>query len=110
MKRWWSINSTLATAFGCWWVFNAVRYHYGFTDSLLRSVLWPLESTHWTEGFSEDSFDQVKIGMTEDDVVRLIGKPLRKTCREGCELVYTWQTGSTSSFDWRLTPLARTVW
>ena len=107
MNRWWSIKSTLATIFGCWWAFNAVRYHYGFMDALARSLWWLTESTRWAEGFTEDNFDKVKPGMTEADVIRLVGQPLRKTCVEWCELVYTWQIGSNLDFDWRSVELGK---
>lgn len=101
MKKRWLVIALLAAAFSCWWGFNAVRYHYGTGNALARAIAWPLESTRWADGFSEDNFDRVKIGMREADVISIVGEPLRKTCSEWCELVYTWQTDSTADFDWR---------
>ena len=47
----------------------------------LLTALEP-EDTIYAAGFSECSFDQVQVGMTEAEVIELLGEPLRKENRE----------------------------
>jgi hypothetical protein len=81
--------------------YNALRFHYGIEDAILRTLLFVLEDTRWVDGFSEEKFSEITVGMTKDEVNGLLGKPLRETCITGCEWVYSWQADPTASFDWR---------
>ena len=81
--------------------YNALRFRYGVSDAVARTLLSILEDTRWASDFSEEKFSDIVVGMTKDQVTMLLGKPLRETCTAGCEWVYTWQADPTASFDWR---------
>ncbi len=91
----------LLTIFISLWSYNTYRFQYGISDALYRTLLAPLESTYWANGFSEKKFTSIKQGMTEKEVFEILGNPLRKTCVRECEWIYSWQRDPTSSFDWR---------
>lgn len=80
---------------------NALRFHYGLSDALLRTVFFIFEDTRWAKDYTEDGFDRLAVGMTMDEVVQILGEPLRKTCFSTCEWVYTWQQDSWLDFDRR---------
>ncbi len=46
-------------------------------DILIYSLFWWTEGTIWATGFSEEGFDSVKIGMKEEEVLKLLGQPLQ---------------------------------
>lgn len=82
--------------------FNMNRFHYSFTNAAYRTILFVIEDTVWQDGFSEDQFSKLYIGMNEQDVYSLLGNPLRKTCGQAnCEWIYSWQRTGNSSFDRR---------
>lgn len=96
-----SLLGTLLFAFAS---YNHLIFGYGFQDTLARTFLFSLFSTSWAEGFTEEKFLVIKPRMSEDAVIHLIGKPLRKTCSDDlnlCEWVYSWQSDPTASFDRR---------
>lgn len=81
---------------------NMHRFNYNFSKAFYRTIFFFLEDTIWSHGFSEDSFSKLKIGMNEQKVISILGKPLRKTCgKTTCEWVYSWQKTGNSSFDRR---------
>jgi outer membrane protein assembly factor BamE (lipoprotein component of BamABCDE complex) len=83
-------------------LFNAMRFRYDLNDAFLRTVFFIFEDTRWAKEYTEEGFDRLTIGMSADEVVQIIGKPLRKTCADdGCDWVYTWQQASTLDFDRR---------
>lgn len=83
-------------------LFNAMRFRYDLSDAFLRTVFFIFEDTRWAKDFTEEGFDRLTIGMSADEVVQIIGEPLRKTCADdGCDWVYTWQQASTLDFDRR---------
>ena len=84
-------------------VSNMIHYGYGVNDAFWRVVWWIDEGTIWAEGFSEGNFDKVKIGMTSDEVLKIVGKPLHDidNCDEICIWGYTKQDAGTSDFDQR---------
>lgn len=61
-------------------VLNVVRFHYGFSDALARTLLAPIEGTVWPENFSESAFATLKAGMTMDEVKNVLGKPIKEEC------------------------------
>jgi outer membrane protein assembly factor BamE (lipoprotein component of BamABCDE complex) len=61
--------------------------------------LW--EDTKWASGFSEEKFEKIHPGMSEQEVLSLMGEPLRKSCFSICEWVYTWQKTGVDDFDRR---------
>ena len=78
------------------------RFHYNFTEAACRTILFFIEDTVWSDEFSEYKFSKLHIGMNEQDVISLLGKPLRKTCgQQNCEWIYAWQKTGNSSFDRR---------
>lgn len=46
-------------------------------DILVYSLFWWTEGTIWASGFSEEAFGRVEVGMKEEDVLKLLGQPLR---------------------------------
>jgi hypothetical protein len=51
------------------------RKYYGDKESILTYFM---HQTEWAPGFSEVSFDKIEIGMTEKEVLELLGPPLEK--------------------------------
>lgn len=91
----------LACTLAVFCTYSALRFHYGISDAIARTLLVVLEDTRWAGDFSEEKFSKVSSGMTKNEVITLLGKPLRETCTSGCEWVYSWQAEPTASFDWR---------
>lgn len=68
-------------------------HRYKVQDAVLSGILWPLASTQWALNFSEDKLDQVKEGMTEESVARLLGEPLiklRENSNNDQQWIYSW--------------------
>lgn len=66
-------------------------YGYGINDAFWR-VVWSIdEGTIWAPNFSEKNFNKLAKGMTQGEVLSLIGKPLYKSvnCDDGCFWHYT---------------------
>jgi hypothetical protein len=90
-------------AFGALATFNKIRFQYDWNNALWRTIMTPMTGTIWAEGFDEDAFAQVKVGMLRSEVESLgVGKPLDERCHEnGCFLRYTNQDTGTADFDRR---------
>lgn len=84
--------------------FNMYRFGYGIKDGFFRTLLTPMEGTVWAEGFSEEAFDKIIIGMTTEQVFSILGEPLEKDtdCLKLCFWSYSWQDTQTADFDQRL--------
>jgi hypothetical protein len=79
------------------------RFGYGWNDGFWRTLLIPCEGTIWAKGFSEKKFTQLKLGMTGEEVKRLIGEPLAIRCgKEFCFFIYTNQDTGTADYDERV--------
>jgi hypothetical protein len=79
------------------------EYGYGVNDAFWR-VVWAIdEGTTWANGFSDEGFSKIRIGMTKEEVLSLAGKPLHDidNCDELCIWAYTRQDSPTSDFDQR---------
>lgn len=81
--------------------YNMHLYRYGLNDAFFRTLFSPLEFTIWKEGFSEENFSKIQLGMTEDQVLSLVGEPIFSYCVETCEWLYTRQETDVDSFDRR---------
>lgn len=84
-------------------VSNMYDYGYGINDAFWR-VIWAIdEGTIWAPGFSEEKFNRIKLGMNSNDVLNLLGRPLRgiEGCEKSCFWIYTMQDSPTSDFDQR---------
>jgi len=82
---------------------NMYRFGYGFKDGFFRTLLAPMEGTVWANGFSEQAFNKIKIGMTMEQTASILGEPLRKDndCSNQCFWTYAWQDTQTADFDQR---------
>ena len=70
-----------------------VRYRYGFLDAFFSALLWPIEDTRWTEGFTEQKFDIAARCESEDQFIEILGQPLAKDCMDPdgtCAVRYSW--------------------
>lgn len=79
------------------------EFGYGINDAFWR-VIWAIdEETIWAENFSEESFEKVKLGMTSDEVLSVMGKPLNdiEKCEGGCFWTYTGHARGNADFDQR---------
>ncbi len=63
----------------------------------------PFEGTLWSEDFSENEFSKIRIGMSSQEVIELIGQPISKglNCDSICFWIYTIQDTGTADFDQR---------
>jgi hypothetical protein len=115
MTRLMLLPPTLCLLFMTATVFNKIRFHYGWSDAVLRTAMAPLAGTLWAEGFSETRFAAVRIGMSSQEVKALLGPPLKELCGpENCAWRYSWQDTPTADYDqrsisfdasWRVTEL-----
>ena len=82
--------------------YNMFHFKYDYSEAIYRTIFCVIEDTIWANGFSEEKFSKLGIGMNEHQVYLLLGNPLRKTCGPTeCEWVYSWQKTGNSSFDRR---------
>lgn len=82
---------------------NMSTFGYGFNDAIWR-VIWSIdEGTIWAQNFSEENFEKIRLGMTDHDVLELMGPPLYSDdkCVDTCFWYYTKQDAGTSDFDQR---------
>jgi hypothetical protein len=73
--------------------YHEIKYRYAWVDAVYSAILWPVESTRWKEGFSEEKFDIAGKKSTSKEVIEILGTPLSKACSsidESCTLRYTW--------------------
>jgi len=83
-------------------IVNAVRFQYGPEDAFWRTLMTPFEGTVWAPGFKESEFSKVRVGMMVEEVVKLLGEPIRRSCDEkDCHLTYTWHDTATADYDQR---------
>ena len=97
------LTLVLITAFSIGLANNIYSYGYGLSDAFWR-VVWILdEDTVWVENFKEKKFDKITVGMSTQDVISLLGKPLNevKECKEDCFWYYTWHARGNADFDQR---------
>jgi hypothetical protein len=97
------ISLILALSFVVIVILNKVRFHYGWRDALLRTILAGFEATRWAHDFSLEAFEQAKLQMDQSEISLLLGEPLRKDCdaHGECIWIYSWQTSGTDDFDQR---------
>lgn len=82
---------------------NIYQFGYGLNDAFWR-VVWSIdEGTIWAKNFSEEKFSKVKVGMSREDVLALLGNPLNDTNKLNRDRFwyYTRQNSGTSDFDQR---------
>ena len=78
------------------------RLNYNLDDAFWRTLLSPFEGTIWAKDFRLENFEKVFMGMSSQEVYKLLGTPLRSHCTpEGCLLIYSWQDTGTADFDQR---------
>lgn len=83
-------------------VINKNHYRYDWQNAAWRTGMALFTGTKWAEGFSEEQFAKVKIGMSFEEVKAIVGKPLEGGCGlYGCGLVYSWQDTPTADYDRR---------
>lgn len=82
--------------------YTMVRYRYGFSDALCRLV-FNENGTVWDVGFSEAKYSSVQPGMTKEEVLGILGEPVRRWHRDypDCAWSYTWQRTGHDNFDRR---------
>jgi hypothetical protein len=84
-------------------LFNMWRFGYGVNDGFWRTLLIPCEGTIWAKDFSEKKFNQLKLGMSINEVKGIIGEPLKIRCgEEFCYFIYTDQDTGTADHDERV--------
>jgi|ERR1043166_7904618 hypothetical protein len=67
--------------------------HYTLTDSLYSGFLGWMTDTSWSKSYSEGNFAKVTIGMSEDEVRKIMGDPVWKPSSNYWG--YTWSPSST---------------
>jgi len=83
-------------------MFNMYRFGYGFDDAFWRTLMTPFTGTVWSERFTEEGFNNIKISMSTDEVLKHLGKPLQNECgKERCFWIYSYQDTPTADFDQR---------
>jgi hypothetical protein len=83
-------------------IYNMLKYKYTFSDAGLRLLFYFDEDTEWVKGFSDNQFFKIQKGMSKEQVLHLVGKPLSKYCyKKGCTWTYTWQKKPTNDYDRR---------
>jgi outer membrane protein assembly factor BamE (lipoprotein component of BamABCDE complex) len=67
--------------------------HYTLADSLYSALLGWAMDTDWAAGYSEAKFSKINLGMTQDEVRKIMGEPIwmPNTNYWG----YTWSPSST---------------
>ena len=83
-------------------MYNQLVFQYRFQDALIRTLLLPFIDTTWAPSYNESKFTKIKLGMNKELVLSLLGEPLRESCLDLCEWVYSWPKDPTASFDRRV--------
>ena len=65
-----------------------------------RSILWPTIDTRFAPGFSERAFAKVAIGMSEEEVRRLLGPPLGISRYSHYPTMATWCYSGDGACPW----------
>jgi len=82
---------------------NKIRYQYDWRNALWRTVMTPFTGTLWADGFSDERFAKISIGMPKEEVEKILGSPLSVGCEKmlHCDGVYSYQDSGTADFDRR---------
>lgn len=72
--------------------YRAVR-HYSPTDSFYCVILGWATDTNWAGDYSESKFEKISIGMTRDEVQKIMGQPVWSPNTDYWG--YTWSPSST---------------
>ena len=67
--------------------------HYSPTDSFCCAILGWATDTSWSKDFRESKFEKIRIGMTRDEVRKILGDPVWAPTTEYWG--YTWSPSST---------------
>jgi hypothetical protein len=62
------------------------------------AVVWG-DNTVWAPGYTDAGFREVRIGMKRSEVHALLGEPLESHPQTGGEVIESWTTMGTTSFD-----------
>lgn len=106
MKRIFQIGCFALSIFVITLGFNKIRFRYEWSDATKRTLMAPFAGTLWADGFSEEKFAKVTLGMPMSEVERLLGRPLKEWCgpeddKTGCTWLYSWQDTPTADYDRR---------
>ncbi|MGB0454062.1 MAG: hypothetical protein ACPGJV_10145 [Bacteriovoracaceae bacterium] len=95
----------IAVMFSMATVSNMYTFGYGINDAFWR-VVWAIdEGTIWAESFNEENFSKIKLGMEDEVVLKLIGRPLELVKDYDAveeTWIYTKQDSGTSDYDQRV--------
>ncbi len=83
-------------------LYTMARYRYGVVNALLRLV-YSENGTVWAAGFSEAKYSSIRPGMAKEDVLGILGEPVKKWNRDHADSSwsYTWQREGDDNFDRR---------
>ncbi|MEW6055034.1 MAG: hypothetical protein AB1540_00330 [Bdellovibrionota bacterium] len=102
MKRLTQVVLVFCLLFATVLVSNKIRFHYDWKDAFCRTLLTPFLGTVWADRFSETGFAKAQLGMDEQNIEDIVGKPIRKSCdNEGCLWVYADQDPDNLPYDRR---------
>ncbi|MEW6058012.1 MAG: hypothetical protein AB1540_15505 [Bdellovibrionota bacterium] len=100
--KWLKAFLFILTCFGLMMTTNKVRFRYDWENAFWRTLMTPFVGTIWAEGFSEERFAKVRVGMSFDEVAHILDEPLRKDCsQKGCGWIYSNQDTGTADYDRR---------
>ena len=74
----------------------AVRQGYGFKDTLACVFTIGRNATRYGAGYSENAFAQIRVGMTQEELLDLLGQPLERVT----------YPSSWSQMDWKYSQAA----
>jgi len=83
-------------------IYNMVRYRYCPMDAFLRTIIRE-NNTIWAPGFSESKYSSIRTGMTKEQIIKILGEPVRKWDRDYPDGAwsYSWQKEGDDIFDRR---------
>jgi hypothetical protein len=100
--KWLRAFVVVMTCFGVTMTVNKIRFQYDWENAFWRTLMTPFTGTVWALGFSEEGFAEIRIGMSYDEVAKILGEPLRKNCGDkGCGWIYSNQDTGTADYDRR---------
>ena len=69
-------------------IINIDKYD-DFNDVILYIVFFFSDDTEYSKGFSEERFKEIKLGMSKDEVLSIIGPPLKilETGKKGSQII-----------------------
>jgi hypothetical protein len=53
-------------------------YRYDGTNTFFHALLWPVTNTRWSDGYSDENFKKIHVGMNQQEVIHFLGLPLAK--------------------------------